>query len=128
MAAIMLPNGKGLEKIWSILLVASALHVFATCTAHFALGLLAMTESNPDALAITAMVRILQGLAMPVAWPVERFLDPSGYQPPPFGVRAVLRLLNSLIVGALIAWAWTSIRRRHSADPTRPKRREDGSA
>lgn len=88
-----------------LFLSASILHAFASVVA-FAV-LLDLTrgggEGFRDSAAIEATAAVLKTLALPASWPVERFLDPGRDHPPAFGVLVALRLMNSVVVGAIVA-------------------------
>ena len=96
-----------------ILVIASAIHAGSNAIAFIALYL--MTRGNgdvkPDSSAIEAVFFIWQGLAAPLAWTVQASIDASWRQMPSLGVQIVLRLINSLVVGIVVAWAWVSIGR-----------------
>lgn len=91
------------------LLVASLLHAVVTAIAFFVL--LALTsgggEGKPDSRAIELAGGALRILAIPAAWLAEKALNPTWSRPPAFGILVALRVLNSLTVGAIAAWAWT---------------------
>lgn len=112
--ATMIPVEDRPERLCRIALLVAALHALATIIAFYAFAVMTSGggEGYPDSPVISRMDGVLQGLAMPAAWLVERLLDPSRHYPPPFWIMVALRLTNSLLVGALVAWAWASIRRR----------------
>lgn len=100
-----------------VFLSASLLHAFASVVA-FAV-LLDLTrgggEGFRDSAAIEAAAAVLKTLALPASWPVERMLDPGRDRPPALGVLVALRLMNSVVVGAIVAALWTALRRPVSA-------------
>lgn len=88
-----------------LFLSASILHAFASVVA-FAV-LLDLTSRGADtyreSASIEAAAAVLKTFALPASWPVERLLDPGRDHPPPFGVLVALRLMNSAVVGAIVA-------------------------
>lgn len=104
------------EIFGRILIIAAALHNAATLIAIFALFLITRGggEGPADSPSIRAVTSAAHLLSMPLAWLVERFveLDIANHLLP-FLAFVALRILNSLFLGAVVAWVWMLI--RHAA-------------
>ncbi len=89
-------------------MITAALHVAATWILLFLLYTMAHQggDSKPSSPEIDAVDYALQALAVPVAWPVERLLNSLDRFRPPFPMILLLRLINSIAVGAGVAWLW----------------------
>lgn len=89
----------------------AALHALATVVAFVVLLYLTSgsAECHPSSPAITRAAFMLDWLGLPAAWPLEKmiYLDSDD---PSFGVLVCLRLLNSVVVGAVVASLWTTLR------------------
>lgn len=102
-----------------ILFISAAFHNAATLISIFVLFVMTRGggDGYPDSPSIRAVATATQWLAMPLAWGVERFIDLDiANHLLPFLAFVALRILNSLVIGAAIAWVWVLIwkRRTHS--------------
>ena len=91
----------------SAVLAFTALHILATASAFAALVFLTRGggEGYPASPAIDAAAGVLQSTAFPLAWAFASVSLPGV-------LMLLLRLLNSLLVGALTAWMWVKTTQR----------------
>lgn len=95
------------EIFGRILFISAAFHNAVTLISIFVLFVMTRSggEGYPDSPSIRAVAKATQLLSMPLAWGIERFIDLDiANHLLPFLAFVTLRILNSLVIGAAIAW------------------------
>lgn len=102
------------EIFGRVLVIASFLHAAGNFIVFLALDLMTRGggDGKRDTPSIEAAILIWQGLGAPLRWAIQMLIDPNWHNAPTLWMEFVLRLMNSLVVGAGTAWIYVAYRRK----------------